>query len=197
MNELLNYSKSMFPEDDILYEDIKNAYAKGNGIYIPYNVPALKNSKVIKQMYTGKSMCCNAPYIKKGKGIFVCTKCNNFTRLGTRPIITKSDAVAEFNEKAAEILLINRPKFKKLIHGINPPYHLAFYFIRNTKHEFDFDNAITTMLDLLVKMDYLKDDNANHVYTYPLGYKYNSEKAGVIMLLIEKPQFKFYETKNT
>lgn len=188
--ELKNESLEMLGIYDELIELVKEDRA----IFLPFHVPSLKNSKQILQIYTGKSSCCNAIYKKLGKGHYICTKCNNRCQLGKRPIIAKSKTVEKFMNNASPILLQYKKEFFDLITNLPKPLHIGFYFIRGSKHDFDLDNAITTMLDTMKNVEYIYDDNSKEIYSYPIGEHYNKENQGVIIVPLQSsPVFKFIE----
>ena len=59
------------------------------------------------------------------------------------------------------------------------PMPVTFLFIRGTKHKFDYPNPLQTVLDLMVKFEWLPDDNADEILPIFEKYKYDKENPGV------------------
>lgn len=75
--------------------------------------------------------------------------------------------------------------FNDLTIDLPKPFTIAFYFVRDTKRKFDYDNAISTCLDLMVSTHWIEDDNMTEVIPIPVGYAVDKEKAGVYIGLLE------------
>ena len=71
--------------------------------------------------------------------------------------------------------------FKKHLEGVEKPYRISFKFIRGSKHKFDYPNPLQTILDLMVKYEWIEDDNADEVIPVFKPYSYSKEKPGVII----------------
>jgi len=56
---------------------------------------------------------------------------------------------------------------------------VSFTFVRNSKHKFDYVNPLQTVLDLMVKYEWLEDDNADVIIPVFEIYKYDKENPGV------------------
>ncbi len=78
----------------------------------------------------------------------------------------------------------NKFKFLKLLEGKDIPYKISFKFIRNSKRKFDYINPCQTVQDLMVKYEYLQDDNCNYIIPYFEPYEINKNDAGVIIKVI-------------
>jgi hypothetical protein len=72
----------------------------------------------------------------------------------------------------------------KLLEGKDIPYKISFKFIRNSKRKFDYINPCQTVQDLMVKYEYLQDDNCNYIIPYFEPYEINKDDAGVIIKVI-------------
>jgi len=59
------------------------------------------------------------------------------------------------------------------------PIKVSFTFVRNSKHKFDYVNPLQTVLDLMVKYEWLEDDNADVIIPVFEVYKYDKENPGV------------------
>jgi len=140
---------AMFDKDE-LFVTMYDLVEKGNAIYLKGNVPSLKNNKQIFQMNTGKSVCCNVPYTKLGVRQYKCTKCGVVSsKLGKRPILVPSERHKKYKEASTGAYLQNKQKFRKLLKNHSKPYLLGLYFIRKTKNDWDYDNAYSTIADLI------------------------------------------------
>ena len=69
------------------------------------------------------------------------------------------------------------------------PAVIGFHFIRRTRHRFDFGNACQILQDLMVKHNWIEDDNMDCLIPVPLKingkwYTYDKEKPGVIIRLV-------------
>lgn len=123
-------------------------------IFIPFNVPSLKNSK-----------------IKTSRGIFPSKTVNKYLQnLGIQKYSSRKKEVVEYK---------TRPNlFREIFENINwkKPEGLikiGFHFVRKTKAKFDYINGMQLPLDLLTAHDYIKDDNCD--YVIPYIYKKNGQ----------------------
>jgi len=75
--------------------------------------------------------------------------------------------------------------FADAITSIEPPYKILFTFIRGSRRRFDYVNMAQMPLDLMVKHEWIVDDNADYVIPIFKQYLYRKECPGVI-ISIEK-----------
>lgn len=71
-----------------------------------------------------------------------------------------------------------------------PPYVVAFEFIRGTKHKFDYVNPLQTIQDEMVKYEWIEDDNADILIPVLLPYKYDKTSPGVIIYFLNDEKTK-------
>ena len=186
---------SLFPEimNPERYNDIvmllRIRFKEGKAIYLKGNTPSSKNSKEIMQRPTGKSMCCNAPYIKHAAYDYTCTKCKNKCQLGKLPILTNSKVVQTYIENHAQDYIDNRPLFLNLIKDQKKPIRLGVYFIRDSNRRFDVGNACQIITDLAVKHNWLSDDDAKNVTCDFLGYHVDKNSCGVIIKILDSEKY--------
>lgn len=76
-------------------------------------------------------------------------------------------------------------EFKELIKNKQKPYYIGFYFIRNSKRKFDYNNLTQLPQDLMVKNGWLEDDNADYIVPIGLGYTVNKANSGVIITVLD------------
>lgn len=141
-------------------------------IFIPFNVPSLKNSKV-----------------KTSRGIFASKTVKKYlTLLGIQTYSPSKKIVKEY---------VKRPNmFKEICEGIvkqqegkNQPFLLGYHFVRDSKRDFDFNNATQIIQDLLVAHDFFEDDCMRVMIPVPMminGSWYSVDKlsAGVYIKLL-------------
>src|SRR3990167_8991986 len=176
--------KVLHIEDNAIIEQIRELYKKGFAIFISGNTPSLKSSREIQQMYTGKSDCCNVPYAKINKGKYLCSKCQKECRLGKRPILGYSKPVKEFMENKKKEFDSSKMLFKALTKDWQYPIGIGMYFIRQSHHDFDYNNASHICCDLMVDSGWLPDDSANYLKLIFLGFHYDKLKPGCIIVPI-------------
>lgn len=58
-------------------------------------------------------------------------------------------------------------EFKELAKDLDYPYYVAFFFIRKTKHIFDYHNICAGPLDLMSKYGWIPDDDMEHILPVP------------------------------
>lgn len=120
-------------------------------IFIPFNVPSLKNSKVAtsKGVFPSKTV---RKYLQNlGVKKYSCSK-GTFENYKTRPNLFKK-AVAPMKEALA-----NR----------KPPHVIGLFFIRDSRRKFDLSNAQHIILDLLTAHQVVSDDNADVLISMPV-----------------------------
>jgi hypothetical protein len=125
-----------------------------NKIFIPGNVPSSKNSK----QWTGKMLINSKPvrnYIKNTKEHYV--KCKE-----------------EFDSHLVTMQGDCRTY----------PLHIDFYFVRNSKRKFDYINPAQTVQDLMVKYEWIEDDNCDIIIPHFSGYHVDKENPGVYITLL-------------
>ena len=125
-----------------------------NKIFIPGNVPSSKNSK----QWTGKMLINSKPvrnYIKNTKKDYV--RCKE-----------------EFDSHLVTMQVDSRTY----------PLHIDFYFVRNSRRKFDYINPAQTVQDLMVKYEWIEDDNCDIIIPHFSGYHVDKENPGVYITLL-------------
>jgi hypothetical protein len=142
-------------------------------IFIPGNVPSLKNSK-----------------IKTSRGIFPSKTVTKYLRsLNIQYFSSSKKVVKGYVAKEKENL------FKKVFEeaGWEKPdcqVVIGFHPVRGTKHKFDFGNCCQIIQDLMVAHDFLEDDDMDHLVPIPYEkegqyYSYDKENPGMYIRLYE------------
>lgn len=75
--------------------------------------------------------------------------------------------------------------FKNMVKDLPKPYKVEFTFIRGTRHKFDYVNPLQTVLDLMVKYNWIEDDNADEIKPYFGDYSYDKDNPGVEIKIIK------------
>ena len=146
-------------QSNLIFEDVDIIFIEGN-------VPSLKNSKqFIPERIT-----------KNGKRIR--------SMLIPSKTVTKYLKAHEYQFMDAKI----RNKFLTQRNG-RTPVIVGFHFVRGTRHRFDFGNACQIVQDLMVKHNWIEDDNMDYLIPAPfrmnkLWYTYNKEKPGVFIKVL-------------
>jgi len=142
--------------------------------FIKGNCPSLKNSKV-----------------KTSSGIFASKTVTKYLRgLGIQSYSSSRKIVKGYTDKnRPNIFLESLEGFKESI--TDYPIKLGFYFIRDSKRKFDFNNANQLINDLLTAHDLIEDDNVDFILPYPIlndtgnCYEVDKDNAGVIIQILE------------
>ena len=139
-------------------------------IFIPFNVPSLKNSKV-----------------KTSKGVFMSKTCRNY--LTSLNITSYSASRKEVVDRKSKKNLF-KEAFKDWIVP-DKQVVIGFHFVRDSKRMFDFNNANQILADLLVAHKLIFDDNMD--WFIPQAYKkdgkyysYSKESPGVFIKILEQ-----------
>ena len=83
-----------------------------------------------------------------------------------------------------DLWLENKDCFLSMIENKEMPYTISFKFIRNSRRKFDYINPAQTVQDLMVKYDYIEDDNCDCMVPCFEQYEYNKEESGVIIKVL-------------
>ena len=116
-------------------------------IFIPFNTPSLKNSK-----------------IKTSRGIFSSKTVKSYLGyLGIQSYSSSKKIVTGYKNRPNEFELLI-PKFKELLKDKEFPVLVGFHFVRDSKRKFDFGNATEVIFDLLTAHGIIPDDNMSFVF---------------------------------
>jgi hypothetical protein len=122
-------------------------------IWIPGNVPSKKNDKVVQFKFSKFHM--------KGK-----VKIS----MGGRPalaFVAQGARTKKYETETKKHYINNRELFHRLVERLEKPYYIQFYFVRSSKRKFDFNNANHTVTDLMVKYEWLEDDDCSIMLPIP------------------------------
>lgn len=147
---------------------------ENNYIFIPGNVPSLKNGKE----WTGQFLVYSDTVVKYLKSHNI-KSFNSSRRNGKIPHVIHFKRLGlenTFEQKCEEI--------KQVLSTLEPPYKFNFHFVRKSKHKFDFGNAFELLADLFTSYGIIEDDNMDifHpgiLYIDGQGYSYDKNNPGV------------------
>lgn len=122
-------------------------------IFLPGNVPSLKNSKV-----------------KTKNGIFSSPTVSKYIRaLGIQSFHSRKKIVKGYKDPSRpnqfEAL---RPEWDAMMQGKEFPIVIGYHQIRNSKRLFDFSNSVELLQDLMTSHDFIEDDNVKFVFPVPM-----------------------------
>lgn len=154
-------------------------------IFIPNNVPSLKNGRdIFNPPNAGYPMLIKSKSVKKYLRI-----------MGIKDYRTRLDK----KQKAAGVLkveeYVKRPNlFRQYVgdyfEGVEYPVVVKFFFVRSSKRRFDFTNAVDIIADLLTAHDFIIDDDMGHFIPMPMRsegkwYSVDPEKPGVWLEIVK------------
>jgi|TARA_R110000850_G_scaffold90138_1_gene192297 hypothetical protein len=123
-------------------------------IFLPFNVPSLKNSKV-----------------KTSKGIFASPTVSKYIRkLGIQSFSSSKRLVKGYVDSSRpnqfEAL---RARFNAMRAGKDDPLIIGYHQVRNSKRLFDFSNSVEILQDLMTSHKFIEDDNVKYVFPVPMS----------------------------
>jgi hypothetical protein len=123
-------------------------------IWIPGNVPSLKNSKV-----------------KTRTGIFSSPTVNKYIRsLGIQSFSSSKKIVKGYVDETRPNQVENlRAQFEEMLINKNGfPIFIGYHQVRGSKRLFDFSNSVEILQDLFTAHDFIEDDNVKFVFPVPM-----------------------------
>lgn len=103
------------------------------------------------------------------------------TKQWTGKFLIWSKRAQQYVKDTEELWINDRDTFLNAVKDLEKPYRVRFKFIRGSKHQFDYVNPCQTVLDLMVKYQWLSDDNADEILPIFEPYEYNKENPGVFI----------------
>jgi Holliday junction resolvase RusA-like endonuclease len=113
-----------------------------NLIWIPYNVPSSKNSRI---------NTTRGSFMSKPSKAYI-------TKLGIQSYSSGKKIVKGYISRPNLIEQL-RSEFEKRIEGKSFPLEIGFHFVRDSKRKIDFHNIVQIILDLLTAHNIIEDDN--------------------------------------
>jgi len=139
-----------------------------NMIFIPGEIPSLKNSKVMGKF--------TPPTVKKWLRTFGISSYNS--RRKEVNYFVKIPAKYNFKEICKQIA-----DYKDY------PLLMGFHFVRNSNRMWDFGNACQIIQDMMVAHDVIPDDNVNYLLPFPMlregkYWSYSKDTPGVYIRIM-------------
>lgn len=126
-------------------------------IFLPGNVPSLKNSKV-----------------KTSRGIFSSPTVTRYLRtLNIQGFNSRKKTVKGYVDPNRPNLFkqVVEKRFAEMKKGKRDPIFIGYHQVRNSKRKFDFSNSVELIQDLLTSHDMIEDDNISYVFPVPMTIK--------------------------
>lgn len=98
-------------------------------------------------------------------------------RFGNRMALIKSKQCMEHEKELYKQLIDLKPAWeseKQLMNGNKKPLRVAFKIYRKTHRRFDYINIIQELCDLMVRAEWIDDDNADELL--PIFWEYEVDK---------------------
>jgi len=136
-------------------------------IFIPHNVPSLKNSKVATS-----------------RGVFPSKTVTNYLRKhGIKSFSSSKKNIEKYKTKPFTFPI---NELKNLFKERKYPIVVGLHFIRDSRRSFDFNNASQIIFDLLTAFDFIPDDSMEYVIPYVMEidgeyYSYDKDNPGVFI----------------
>jgi len=145
-------------------------------IFIPFNVPSLKNSKI-------------ATMVGKGNNKRVVLLPSKTVKKYLKHMGIKKYSLRSGVEEYATRENLFRQAVGDYFKDCQKPVIVKLHFVRNTKRKFDFHNAVQIIADLLVAHGFIKDDNMDYFIPIPMRlngqwYSVDKENPGVWVKIV-------------
>lgn len=140
-------------------------------VYIPYNVPSLKNGKGVGKNGTLFKSKTVSHYLQK---------------IGVADYSSSKKTYRNYKDPNRPNLIEQiKPELEEQIKKKEFPIKLGMYFVRDSKRSFDYINAAQIILDLMTAHGIIPDDSAEYVTPVFHGYSVEQGKAGVYLNIID------------
>ena len=77
----------------------------------------------------------------------------------TGKYLIHSKTTMKYIQNTMEQYMENKEIFSYLVNNLKPPYNISFTFYRGSRRKFDYINPAQTVQDLMVKNEWIQDDN--------------------------------------
>ena len=138
-------------------------------IFIPGNVPSLKNSKIATTIGKGINKRVILLPSKTVKNYFQAMGIKKYSPKGVEEYVTRPN--------------VFRLQAESYFYACPKPAIVGFHFVRDSRRKFDFHNAVQIIADLLVAHSCIEDDNMDYFIPVPMRidgnwYSVDKEKPG-------------------
>ena len=137
---------------------------KNNMVFIPYNTPSSKNSKVATS-----------------RGVFHSKTTGKYlSNLGVQSYSASRKEVKLYKTKP---LIFPKNELMLMFENVKYPCKIGVHFVRDKRNKFDFHNLVQVIFDLMVAFDIIEDDNMDCILPFPMEidgkwYSVNKNKPG-------------------
>ncbi len=102
------------------------------------------------------------------------------SKVWTGRFLVSSPAVKQYLKTSEKQYAVYRNQFLKMIRGKSLPLNVKFRFVRKTRQRFDFINMAQIVQDLMVKYEWIADDDyTNLVPHFEPGVAIDKNNCGV------------------
>ena len=100
-----------------------------------------------------------------------------------------SKLASDYRDNTETLYLMYRQKFRTLCKGRPKPLEIGFYFVRDSRRKFDFVNLVQTVQDIIVRSEFLPDDNMDEMVPVPIEidgrcYHVDKNQPGVYIVVL-------------
>jgi hypothetical protein len=143
-------------------------------IFLPFNVPSLKNSKIATTIGKGANKRTILLPSKPVKNYLQKLGIRSYGKKGVDEYATKENIFRQ----SVDDYFVDCPK----------PVIVKFHFVRDSKRRFDFHNVVQIVADLLVAHRFIEDDNMDYFLPVPMmldgkWYTVDKLKPGVYVMI--------------
>lgn len=97
----------------------------------------------------------------------------------TGKFLVNSKTTQKYIKLSRQEYILNKDKFLEMTKNLPLPYKVKFTFIRDSKRKFDYVNPCQTVLDLMKKYEWIKDDNCDIIIPSFGEYSVDKNNPGV------------------
>ncbi len=100
-----------------------------------------------------------------------------------------SKLASDYRDNTATLYLMYRQKFRAMCKDKPKPLEIGFFFVRDSRRKFDFVNLVQTIQDLMVRSEWLPDDNMDEMVPMPIEidgrcYHVDKNQPGVYIVVL-------------
>ena len=100
-----------------------------------------------------------------------------------------SKLARDYRNNTATYYMMYRQKFRALCKRKMKLSEIGLYFVRDSRRKFDFVNLVQTVQDIIVRAEWLPDDNLDEMAPVPVEidgnvYRVDKDHAGVYIIVL-------------
>jgi len=116
-----------------------------------------------------------------GKRIFIFgnVPSSKNSKIWTGKHLIWSKTATKYVKATEDAWKVNKNIFLRQCSFAGSPLVVSFKFIRGSRHQFDYINPLQTVLDLMVRYEWITDDNADVILPVFEPYEYDKGNPGV------------------